>query len=231
LRGTGSDVENPVEHGTESSADEETSIVRRQSRQNGANSMNYQTTTPSLHNTYGSTGLRSKPSTTSIRRSGRVYDPGPRQREEEEEEHSLDETEGWWARLLSDYGSIELENKGSVARDHLALGMYSRSSAYLLSHKLLLHQLLTIHFCRTDVSRMATYFSSICFNWHSNYPALPSQYHNCCGQWLGSISASSTNGETSRSYVLGHQYFDVRRRFPSVFRESALDYTRKIPGK
>ena len=84
--------------------------------------------------------------------------------EEEKEEH-----DSWWKALVEKYGSVELENKGSVARDHLALGTSThRHASFPLS------QLLSEP--RTHLPGLAAHLTVLRQHRDSSNPALPSQH-------------------------------------------------------
>lgn len=77
---------------------------------------------------------------------------------------------GWWHDLVDKYGSVELDNKGSVARDHLALGTIP-----LLLLPISLESLTDGRGIRTHLSRLAPHLVSLCFHWNRNHPAFPTK--------------------------------------------------------
>lgn len=168
------------------SADESAPIIRH--AQGGA--QDYNSISPSIP--ARTSGVENGASSSPVRRTREVEN---REQRAEAERHAAAQEikeDSKWRKLLDKYGSVELENKGSVARDHLALGTYVYMTCQP-SHisPTRLHILLNskstsnasnadilIESHRTHLPRLAPYLPLLRLDRNSSHPALPSQHHD-----------------------------------------------------
>ena len=173
----------------ESSGDEITPIVQRE--RGSSKGKNYDSTTQNV------VSSSSADTVTKQRKSSDGKATGNEQ--EESYDGGRNGLQGWLKEVAEKYGSVELDNKGSVARDHLALGSPSSYSLFMqpflslmLSVSLFspyatrlistpppyLEADILIQCHRTHFPGLASYLPRVRFHWHRRHTAFPFEYHH-----------------------------------------------------
>jgi len=165
-------------------------------------------------------------------KNGSRANAGQQRQGRDEGEHHHEES--WFRRLAEKYGSVELENKGSVARDHLALGT-SSPAVHDHTHILLSHGLTC--FFRTNVSGLASNIAIVCQHRYCHHAALPPQHH--CGfiqprrdiarSCIGNDEASICR-QASGCHIFGHINPHSRSGLSPLLRKPALCHPWQVPG-
>jgi len=157
-----------------------------------------------------------------------------RARSAEREAAAVEQREkGWWGAFWEKYGSVELDNKGSVARDHLALGKTMLSSRPRVDVNGEYGNGNTDMDDRTNVPSLAPYIPLLRVDRHSNNATLPTEHID--SEFAGfifydlSTSEIAAFGETAWRDVYRYCYSRAFDRISSVFRGAALCYTGQVP--
>jgi hypothetical protein len=143
--------------------------------------------------------------------------------------HDESEKQGW-GDYFSGLWSIELENKGSVARDHLALGEFPWSFPNFYFPK---HDWLTLPFplrYREDVPRVAQDFAGFRVDWHRRHPAVPPQHVAVQRPGRRVLSHDPAAGQAAWRRVPRHFHPGLVLGLPEICAEPAVGDEGKVPS-